>query len=85
MNPKRFEIDVRLVGDQYTPYRFAPENYLLEIIRTNNPWPQYKEEKIIKFLRRICSMYNPIPYHNLTHGFDVMVVKITLYRIWISF
>jgi len=32
-------------------------------------------------LKRIAEMYNPVPYHNITHGFDVMVVSMYVARI----
>lgn len=35
----------------------------------------------MSMLKRIGSMYNPVPYHNLTHGFDVMVVILNVARI----
>ena len=51
--------------------------YILERMREvmGNAMRPYVESKYCSMLIEISELYNAIPYHNISHGFDVMTVQ----------
>lgn len=77
-------LDLALIGQEFSPYQHCPEVYLIERIQRCNPWPEKSEAHILGFLKSISGLYKAIPYHNITHAFDVMTVPLLLCSIWIA-
>jgi len=74
MQGPKLQLDMKLIEKKYITYQSRPELYLLSKIEKHNPWPQHNLGHIQIFLEQITALYNSIPYHNITHAFDVMVV-----------
>jgi hypothetical protein len=62
-------LEPELINEKHLKYKSAPYSYITDDMKRLMPTADCEE-----FLKQLSSYYNNVPYHNVTHAFDVMLV-----------
>ena len=73
------KLDMTMIPNTLSNYEHRPQDYILDLITEESEWSKMDLVALGNFFLDINNLYydaeDGVPYHNLSHGFDVMIVR----------